>query len=211
MWWNKLEGSRDSLSLGRVGVLCCLARSRANPQYVAPTGSAAWLTVFPLPNHQPTRTIRPSANKLFTLPFISHGAHPMASSSSSSSNFQLIINNALDAYKRRTKNDLLAHPLAVKLQSCNTPSAILAVLQEQIQGLDQSGNSDDRWTRWLDPTVNVLFALSATLGEGVGLVCVITRTCLIFEPSFSFDRYSHQPTWYLPELASFFRCVFFLI
>ncbi|KAI0277944.1 hypothetical protein BGY98DRAFT_1176855, partial [Russula aff. rugulosa BPL654] len=93
-----------------------------------------------------------------------------SSSSSSSSNFQLIINNALDAYKRRTKNDLLAHPLAVKLQSCNTPSAILDVLQEQIQGLDQSRNSDDLRTRWLDPTVNVLFALSATLGEGVGLV-----------------------------------------
>ncbi|KAN0116136.1 hypothetical protein V8E52_006193 [Russula decolorans] len=93
-----------------------------------------------------------------------------SSSSSSSSNFQLIINNALDAYKKRTKNDLLAHPLAAKLQPCNTPSAILAVLQQQFQGLDQSRSTDDRWTRWLDPTVNVLFALSATLGEGVGLV-----------------------------------------
>jgi hypothetical protein len=130
---------------------------------------------FPLAYHRPTPIIRTSTNKLSTLAFISHGAHPMASSSSSSSsNFQLIINNALDAYKRRTKNDLLAHPLAVKLQSCKTPSAILAVLQQQIQGLDQSRSSDDRWTRWLDPTVNVLFALSATLGEGVGLVCPIT-------------------------------------
>jgi len=102
-------------------------------------------------------------------------AHPTApSSSSSSSNFQLIINNALDAYKKRTQNDLLAHPLAAELQPCNTPSAILAVLQKQLQGLDQSRSSDDRWTRWLDPTVNVLFALSATLGEGVGLVCLIT-------------------------------------
>jgi hypothetical protein len=111
-----------------------------------------------------------STNKLLTLAS-SHCAHRMASSSSSSSsNFQLIINNALDAYKKRTKNDLLAHPLASKLQACNTPSAILAVLQQQIQGLDQSQSSDDRWTRWLDPTVNVLFALSATLGEGVGLV-----------------------------------------
>ncbi|KAI0280182.1 hypothetical protein BGY98DRAFT_1175643, partial [Russula aff. rugulosa BPL654] len=114
--------------------------------------------------------IRSSTNKLLTLAFMSH-AHPTApSSSSSSSNFQLIINNALDAYKKRTQNDLLAHPLAAELQPCNTPSAILAVLQKQLQGLDQSRSSDDRWTRWLDPTVNVLFALSATLGEGVGLV-----------------------------------------
>ena len=135
----------------------------------------------------------------------------MASSFSiSSSNFQLIINNALDAYKKRTKNDLLANPLAAKLQSCNTPSAILEVLQQQIQGLDQSQSSDDRWTRWLNPTVNVLFALSATLGEGVGLVCLIRWTCLISAPSYLSGRYSHQPKWYLPESVSSSRCVSFL-
>jgi hypothetical protein len=101
--------------------------------------------------------------------------HPTASSSSNQvSNFQLIINNALDEYKKRTKKDLRAHPLVTELQSCNTPSAILSVLQRQVQGLDESRRSDDRWTRWLDPTVNVLFTLSATLGEGVGLVCVRT-------------------------------------
>ncbi|KAI0268068.1 hypothetical protein BGY98DRAFT_1180498 [Russula aff. rugulosa BPL654] len=100
-------------------------------------------------------------------------AHPTATASSSSnqvSNFQLVINNALDEYKKRTKKDLLAHPLVTDLQSCNTPSAILSVLQHQVQGLDESQRSDDRWTRWLDPTVNVLFTLSSTLGEGVGLV-----------------------------------------
>jgi hypothetical protein len=73
-----------------------------------------------------------------------------------------------------TKKDLRAHPLVTQLQSCNSSSAILAVLQQQLQGLDQSRASDDRWTQWLDPTVNVLFTLSATLGEGVGLVCVKT-------------------------------------
>jgi hypothetical protein len=45
--------------------------------------------------------------------------HPTASSSS---NFQLIINNALKAYEKRTKEDLLAHPLAAQLQACNSPS-----------------------------------------------------------------------------------------
>ena len=105
------------------------------------------------------------------LPFMSH-THPTASSSSNqSSNFQLILINALDTYKKRTKKDLLSHPLVTELQSCNTPSAILAVLQQQLQRLDQSRRNDERWTRWLDPTVNVLFTLSGTLGEGVGLVC----------------------------------------
>jgi len=68
------------------------------------------------------------------------------------------------------KQDLLAHPLAAQLQTCDSPAAILAVLQQQVQGLDQSGSSDDRWTKWLDPTINVLFAFSATVGAGVGLV-----------------------------------------
>ena len=99
-------------------------------------------------------------------------AHPMASSSyNQASNFQLIINNALDAYKKRTKKDLLSHPLVAELQSCNSPSTILAVLQQQLQGLGRSRRSDERWTRWLDPTVHVLYTLSGTLGEGVGLVC----------------------------------------
>ena len=92
------------------------------------------------------------------------------STASSSNNFQLIINNALEAYKKRTKQDLLAHPLASQLQACDSPAAILAVLQQQVEGLDQSRNSDDRLTKWLDPTINVLYTLSATLGEGVGLV-----------------------------------------
>jgi hypothetical protein len=68
----------------------------------------------------------------------------------------------------------LAHPLAAQLQSCNSASAILAVLQQQVQELDQSRSSDERWSRWLDPTVNVVYAFSTTLGAGVGLVCFRT-------------------------------------
>jgi hypothetical protein len=101
-------------------------------------------------------------------------SHTPPTAAASTSKFQLIINNALDIYQKRTKNDLLTHPLAAQLQSCNSPSAILAILQEQVQGLDQSRSSDERWSRWLDPTVNVLYALSETIGAGVGLVCLRT-------------------------------------
>jgi len=87
-----------------------------------------------------------------------------------SSNFQLIFNNALKEYEKRTKKDLLAHPLAAQLQACDSPSAVLTVLQLQVQGLHQSQSGNDRWTRWLDPTVDVLYAFSETLGEGVSLV-----------------------------------------
>jgi len=98
---------------------------------------------------------------------MSHTHHAAATSSP---NFQLIFNNALKAYEKRTKNDLLAHPLAAQLQACDSPSAVLSVLQQQVQELNQSRSSNERLTNWLDPTVNVLYALSSALGEGVGLV-----------------------------------------
>jgi hypothetical protein len=97
-------------------------------------------------------------------------SHPIPATATSSSNFQLLFNSALKEYEKRTKKDLLAHPLAAELQKCNSPSAILAVLHQQVQGLDLSQSSDDRWTKWLDPTVNVLHMLSEALGEGVSLV-----------------------------------------
>ena len=88
-----------------------------------------------------------------------------------SSNFQLIINNALDNYKKYTKNDLTTHPLTAQLQSCNSPGDILAILHQQIHELDQSRSTDERWSRWLDPTVNVIYVLSSTLAAGVSMVC----------------------------------------
>ena len=97
--------------------------------------------------------------------------HP---TSAPSPNFQLIFNNALKEYERRTKRDLLAHPLAVQLQACDSPSAILTIINQQVQGLHQSQRADERLTKWLNPTINVLCAFSATLGQGVGLVCLLT-------------------------------------
>jgi len=91
----------------------------------------------------------------------------------SSHNFRLIFNNALKAYEKRTKNDLLSHPLASQLQACQSPESILPVLQQQVQELNRSQTSDERLTKWLDPTVNVLYVFSETIGEGVSLVCLM--------------------------------------
>ncbi|KAF8496154.1 hypothetical protein F5888DRAFT_1635101 [Russula emetica] len=86
------------------------------------------------------------------------------------SSFQWTFSQALHTYKKRTRGDLILHPLAARLQSCDTPDAILAVLQEQARAIDQSWNADEKLAIWLDPIVNVLYALSSSLGEGVGLV-----------------------------------------
>ena len=100
-------------------------------------------------------------------------SHPITTATTtSSSNFQLIINHALEAYEKRTKTNLL--PLDAELDHCNSPSEILAVLRRQVQGLDQSLSSDDRYTKWLDPTVNALCMLSDILRDHVSLVSLKT-------------------------------------
>ncbi len=90
---------------------------------------------------------------------------------STSSNFRLIFDHALKAYKKRTKMDPLTHPLANRLEACDSASDILTVLQEQFREHNQPQSSH---TKWLEPTVNVLYAFSGTLGEGVGSVCIRT-------------------------------------
>ncbi|KAH9177993.1 hypothetical protein EDB89DRAFT_1844096, partial [Lactarius sanguifluus] len=96
-------------------------------------------------------------------------SHIPSSTSTSSTNFETIFGAALEGYNKQTKKDIISHPLAIQLRSCDSPSAILAVLRAQVQAFDQSQIADEKLTKWLDPTVNVLYAFSATLGEGVGL------------------------------------------
>jgi hypothetical protein len=150
----------------------------------------------------------PCTNKLLYLTSMSH-THPTASSSTSTSspNFQLVINNALNTYRKRTRKDLLTHPLAAQLQSCESPAAILALLEQQAQGLDPSQSTDDRWTKWLDPTINVLYTFSNILGAGVSLVCFRTYAFLRYTFSYLCRRYSPLRAPSLPELGFFFQCV----
>jgi len=87
----------------------------------------------------------------------------------SSSNYLSIFDNAIQAYRKKTKKDLRSHPLLGKLQNCDSPDAVLKVLHEQIPGFDQSRGTDDKLTKWLNPTVNVLCTFSGVIGGGVGL------------------------------------------
>ncbi|KAH8986389.1 hypothetical protein EDB86DRAFT_2246815 [Lactarius hatsudake] len=98
------------------------------------------------------------------------------SAAAASSRFELIFEAALKSYQKQTKKDLIAHPLASQLQSCHSTSAILAVLQGQVQEFDQAHSGDERLTKWLIPTVNVLYAFSAAVSEGVGLVFSPAKT-----------------------------------
>ena len=95
---------------------------------------------------------------------------PATIASSSSSRFQAIFQAALKSYQKQTKKDLLAHPLVSHLQDCDSTTAIITILQDQVREFDKSHSGDERLTKWLSPTVNVLNAFSATISGGVSLV-----------------------------------------
>lgn len=93
--------------------------------------------------------------------------------SSSTSNFQPIFDKALKEYRKKTGKELDTHPLAEEIRSCD-PEAILTGLQGKANELNDSRSSDERLTKWLTPTVNVLNALTSTVGDGVGSVSIRT-------------------------------------
>ena len=100
------------------------------------------------------------------------------SQSHTSSNVRDIVSASIKEYEKKTKKDLLTHPLMAQLQACKTPTDILSVLHTQVQHLEKSMCGEEKLAKWLNPTVNVLYAFSSALGAGVGLVSVIPTILL---------------------------------
>ena len=151
-----------------------------SPRHASQTVSAVSRRRFPYrspsvrQNTRPQCSLFPSFTSLFyalsTRTMSQTHPNASSSSSSSSSNFQSVLNAALDAYENKTKTRLLTHPLTAQLQSCDSPAAILSVLQGLIQQFDHRRRSDERLTNWLNPTISVLYTFSSTIGQGLGLV-----------------------------------------
>ncbi|KAI9510714.1 hypothetical protein F5148DRAFT_522343 [Russula earlei] len=84
----------------------------------------------------------------------------MSSTSSRSPDFEALFDAALANYSRQTGQRLVDHPLTAMLDQCNTPDAILAILERQAQGFDGFWNGDPSLIKWLRPVVNGMCALA---------------------------------------------------
>ena len=102
-------------------------------------------------------------------------------------NFQPMFEKALKEYRKKTGKDLTAHPLAAQINGCDSPEAILTVLERIANELNQCQKSDERLTKWLNPTVNVLSVLSATFGQVAGLVSYSARLITCLFPNVTFQ------------------------
>ncbi|KAH9170906.1 hypothetical protein EDB89DRAFT_2243791 [Lactarius sanguifluus] len=84
-----------------------------------------------------------------------------------SSIFKSMLDAALDEYKKKTGNDLLAHWLANELRTCDSVDGVLDILRDQAKAFEQSG--DQKLMKWIDPLVHVLYTFSGALSDGVSL------------------------------------------
>jgi hypothetical protein len=88
---------------------------------------------------------------------------------SASTRFRDLFDDALRAYENETGVTLANHPLAVKLQACDSVEAITALLQDQAKDFKKS----EKITKSIETIVSILTPLSfaASLPDAVGLVC----------------------------------------
>ncbi|KAH9019498.1 hypothetical protein EDB84DRAFT_1442095 [Lactarius hengduanensis] len=89
--------------------------------------------------------------------------------SESSLQFKSILDAALSEYMQKTGNDLLNNWLAKELQSCESVEAVLDIIKHQAEAFDKFRGGRKRLMKWIDSSVHVLYMISGTLGEGVGM------------------------------------------
>ena len=94
------------------------------------------------------------------------------SDQSGSSHLRVLFEAALEEYKQQTGIELAEHPLAERLQDCNSVESVTAILCEQAQDFKEF-REKDKVLKPLEQVLTVLHGLSSTadFGQGHGLVC----------------------------------------
>ncbi|KAH9016614.1 hypothetical protein EDB85DRAFT_702730 [Lactarius pseudohatsudake] len=89
-----------------------------------------------------------------------------AQASASPSNFRLIL-DAFDRYASQLGIDLTKDPLADAIRRCDSPNAVLELLQDKAHAFKDYRDGDRTLINWLKPVVQVVHAFSGVLGEAV--------------------------------------------
>jgi hypothetical protein len=105
----------------------------------------------------------------------------MSESTTSSSNFQLVV-DALADYANQTGIDLTKHPFANQIHNCDSVDAILQLLQDKASQFRAYRDEHRKLINCLNPVVQLLYAVSGTLGEALVLVSLQNQS--------TFSRYN---------------------
>jgi hypothetical protein len=131
---------------------------------------------------------------------LSFSSHTIASSPS----FQSVFNAALYEYTKHTENDLINHPLSIKIESCRSPGDVLGVLQEQARVFREFREGNKKLMKVIEPTVNVLYTLSGVFSDNIGLVRPERLVLYECPPTHRSHRHFHQHQQFSAVLLSSF-------
>ena len=94
------------------------------------------------------------------------------SDQSGSSHLRVLFEAALEDYKQQTGIELAKHPLAERLQDCNSVESVTTILREQAQDFKEF-REKDKVLRPLKIVLTVLHRLAsaANFAQDVDLVC----------------------------------------
>ena len=123
---------------------------------------------------------------------------------SASTRFRDLFDDALRAYENETGVTLANHPLAMKLQGCESVEAIMVLLQDQAKVFKKS----EKITKSIQTIVSILSPLSsaASFPDAVGLVCQkVLQTC--FASLTVYDSHSRHRKRYRLVSASYLMYV----
>ena len=119
-----------------------------------------------------TRTglaLGPSTRILTTRNFLLNLHTPILSFYSTMSNFQSII-EALDRYTAQTGINLRENPLADRVTACDSPDAVLLLLQDSLKAFKEYRDKNRKFLDRLRPVVKFVHIFSGVLGEATRMV-----------------------------------------
>ena len=93
-------------------------------------------------------------------------------------NFRLII-DAFDDYAKQVGEDLTKNPFADALRACDSPNAVLELLQEKANAFKEYREGDHKLIGCLKPVVQVVQGFSGIIGNAISLVSRIHRIIVV--------------------------------
>jgi hypothetical protein len=96
----------------------------------------------------------------------------MSVSGPSTSEHTRIFGPAMNKYKKLTGQDLDTHTLSSNLDKFESKGAVLDVLRIQMEGFDEVREGNERLMIWLESIIDILFMVSAKLGEKTEVVSI---------------------------------------
>jgi hypothetical protein len=104
------------------------------------------------------------------------------------SDFQSIL-DAVDKYAEQTGINLKENPFADNVKGCDSPGAVLLLLQENMQAFKDYRDNNRKFIDCLSPVVQFIHAFSGILSEAAGLVSREQSSRCLFKKNSFHTRY----------------------